>query len=85
MTENLNLYAKQFKNRSSALIFDGKNIVPQGAEVYLLHKEDQPKVSTVKSDIDGTLTDITNVIEKLETLSSKEIRTEDRFDFNEKC
>ena len=62
-----------------------KKIVPQSAEVYLLDKEDEPKVSTVKSDYDQKLTYITNFIEKLEAFSSTELQAEDRCDLNQKC
>ena len=65
-------------------MFDGKKIIPQSAEVYLLDTGDEPKISTMKSEYDDKLTCITKFIEQLETFQLKEIQAEDRSEFYSK-
>ena len=71
MTENIRLYAEQFQNRSNVIMFDGKKIVLQNAEVYLLDKEEEPKLSNLKAEYDHKLVCINNLPEHLENLQKK--------------
>jgi hypothetical protein len=43
MKDHISLYAQALRNVSHVVLFNGKKIIPQSADVYLLDQEEQPK------------------------------------------
>lgn len=64
--ENIKMYGQAMSDTSFAVMFDGKKIIPQSADVYLLDKE-EPRLSEMKEHhemIVKVLTDYKGMIQQ---------------------
>ncbi|KAH3855480.1 hypothetical protein DPMN_098047 [Dreissena polymorpha] len=52
LTDNICAYGNAMKDCSFTVMFDGKKIIPQSADVYLLDQRDPPKLCDIKKHQD---------------------------------
>ena len=45
---NINISSKSMPDVSHVVMFDGKKITPDSADIYLLYKEEEPKLNKVQ-------------------------------------
>jgi len=46
--ENIQLYSEAAKTTSFVIMFDGKKIVPNSADIFMLGEEDEPKLADIQ-------------------------------------
>jgi hypothetical protein len=84
LKENINIYGKSMKDTAFAIMFDGKKITPNSADIFLLNQEDEPRIEDIKKEYHKTDTKLQTYQTLIESMMEKGITSVSEMSFNDK-